>query len=262
MAWPARTFLVTGAAGGIGGALVDVLVQRGQAVTATDVDMDALASRRAQAGWSVDLAQSDALDVRNPEAWQRAVHHHRERFGPLDVLLNVAGTITGKPGVDTPPADVHRQVDVNLKGVVFGTQAAARAMTARGGGHVINFGSFSGLMPAPGVAIYSATKYAVRGFSLAMAEELRASGVAVTLVCTGTVETEMNLAQRRYIAEQGLRLPRDILRPYTVARAVLAPRVLQARPLELYVPALKGMAARVADLAPGAALAAMKLLGG
>ena len=74
--------------------------------------------------------------------------------------------------------DVHRHFDVNVKGVIFGTRAAAARMIPQGHGHVVNIASMAALAPIPGLALYSASKYAVRAFSLAAAEELRAHGVA------------------------------------------------------------------------------------
>ncbi len=91
--------------------------------------------------------------------------------------------------------DVELQIGVNLKGVIYGTREAARLMLRQPDlarrGHIVNIASLAALAPIPGLTVYSATKYAVRAFSLAAAEELRPLGIAVTVVCPDAVKTPM-----------------------------------------------------------------------
>ncbi len=87
--------------------------------------------------------------------------------------------------------DVDRLFDVNAKGVVYGTREAARRFVQRGGGHIVNVGSLAGLAPIPGLSLYVASKFAVRGFTLAVGTELAKQGVAVTLVMPDAVQTPM-----------------------------------------------------------------------
>jgi 3-oxoacyl-[acyl-carrier protein] reductase len=256
-----RTCLVAGAAGGIGGAVTAVALARGFQVLATDLDEHALARRATSAAWAAGPLELQGLDVRDADAWDSAVDAAEAAFGPLDLVVNAAGVVAGHAGADTPLDAIDLQIGVNLQGAVLATRAAARVMRPRGAGHIVHVASMAGLMPQPGFALYSATKYAVRAFSLAVAAELEPEGVAVTVVCPATVDTPMFAAQRAYCVARGVPVPERPMAPEVVARAILAPRVLRRRPRELWVPRSLGAAARLIDLVPGPALRAVALLG-
>ena len=238
--------LITGAAGGIGRALTSTLLDRGWSVAATDLDEEALARTARELDWPKERALLARLDVREAEAWERCVHEAESQNGPLTLGLNVAGCLIGGPALECGEEDVSLILDVNARGTILGSQALARAMRPRRRGHIINFGSMTALMPSPGFALYGASKYAVRGFSLALGEELRGSGIAVTLVSTGSVDTPMLAAQRA----AGHVDPDGLLSPQAVVRSVLSKRVLERRPRELYLPLGKGLVARSIDLWP------------
>jgi 3-oxoacyl-[acyl-carrier protein] reductase len=245
----ARRFVVTGCASGIGRHLADALLRRGESVLATDIELDALERAAAELGWPQERTRLQRLDVCDPDAWQAALETGVAVFGGLDVLLNVAGYLYPAWLHETPAEEVHRQLDINTKGVVFGTQTAARHMLARGSGHIVNIASLAALAPVPGLALYCASKYAVRAFSLAAAQELRPRGVAVTVVCPDAVQTPM-LDRQLGRDEAALTFsgPR-LLTVQDVERVVLG-RVLQRRPLEVFLPASRGWLARFADVFP------------
>ncbi|MBI3543840.1 MAG: SDR family NAD(P)-dependent oxidoreductase [Deltaproteobacteria bacterium] len=227
-------FVITGAAGGIGKHLAATLRARGATVVATDLQA------------SDGIRQ---LDVTKPDEWARLLDDVVRLHGRIDVLLNVAGYL--KPGWahEMPAVEVDRHFDVNVKGVVFGTQAAALRMVARGSGHVVNIASLAALMPVPGLALYSASKYAVRAFSIASDRELRPKGVAVSVVCPDAVRTPMLDLQKDYPqAEMTFSGPR-VLTVDDVTRVILE-RVLQTQPTEVFIPAWRGWAARVGDVFP------------
>lgn len=242
-------FLVTGAASGIGRRLVGDLAARGHRVMACDVDASALAARHEEDAWG-DAVRERAFDVRDPAAWERAVEACVDAWGGLDVLMNVAGVI--RPGwvVDASTEDVDLHFDVNVKGVVYGTRTGARVMTSQtGGGHIVNIASMASLAPIPGIGLYSASKYAVRGFSLAAAEELRDRGVAVTTVCPDAVRTPMLDLQVDYDeAALTFTAPR-FLDPADVSELILG-KVLTKRPLLISIPKSRAFLARLADLFP------------
>ena len=156
----AQTILLTGGASGIGQHLATALSGRGHRVLATDVNEKGLSDLSQTAA-----LQTHPLDVTSPDAWEKALDAAQKAFGPVDVLLNIAGFL--KPGFvhEIDERSVHLHLDVNVKGVVFGTHAAARRMVPRGAGHIVNFGSLASLAAVPGLSLYSASKFAVRGFS-------------------------------------------------------------------------------------------------
>lgn len=257
-----ETFVLTGCASGIGLCLADVLVARGDRVIATDVDLGALSAHVEAASWPAERAMVRELDVRDPTAWAAVLDEAVATFGRLDVLVNNAGYI--KPGwfLDSTAEEISRQIDVNTKGVMFGTHAAARIMVPQRRGHIINVGSFAALGPIPGIAVYCGSKYAVRGFSLAAAQELRPFGVHVTVVSPESVQTAMLDVEARHNASAIVFSAPKLLTVDDVARNIVA-RVLdrKRKPLEVRIPAWRGRMARLLDLLPrmGARLAVPRL---
>jgi 3-oxoacyl-[acyl-carrier protein] reductase len=133
--------------------------------------------------------------------------------------------------------------------VIHGTRAAAAVMVAQRAGHIVNMGSLAALAPVPGISLYSASKFAVRGFSLAAAEELRPHGVFVTVVCPDAVRTPMLDLQVGY-KEAALTFSGP--RALTVEEIgdVILRDVLVRRPREAIVPRTRGWLAKLASLAP------------
>lgn len=248
---PVLRFFVTGCASGIGRHLAGVLLAAGHQVFATDLDEAAL---RAHAGaWPTDRAHTHGLDVSQADAWELVFAEAVRTMGGVDVLCNVAGyLLPGRVG-DYTTEVVHRHFDVNTKGVVFGTQVAARHMRARGAGHIINIASLAALAPVPGIALYSASKYAVRGFSLAAAQELRQHGIAVTVICPDAVDTPMLDMQVDHDAAAMTFSGSRFLSVDDISTAILK-RALPKRPLEIYLPRSRALLARLADLFPRTAL--------
>jgi 3-oxoacyl-[acyl-carrier protein] reductase len=238
--------LVTGAASGIGAALTQRLVSRGHCVLALDIDVDGLRERYS----SDDAVVAGTLDVRDGAAWDRTVDAVAEQAGRLDFCFNVAGVI--RPGwVPSIEADdVDRVIDVNLKGVIHGTRAAARVMVQQGHGHIVNVASLAAMAPVPGLGVYVASKYGVRGFGLTAAHELRELGVFVTTVCPDAVDTPMLDAQ---VGEPAAALTfSGAPQPLTVDEVVdvIVGRVITDRPVEVALPMHRGMMARAGDLLP------------
>ncbi|MBI4563255.1 MAG: SDR family oxidoreductase [Planctomycetes bacterium] len=239
------SFLLTGCASGIGRHLAGVLLGRGDCVLATDVDLPALTKHAEAEGWARPRAEIAKLDVREPEDWNRVFRS----CGPIDVVMNIAGYLHSGWVHEANAEEVHRHLDINTKGVIFGTQAAARHMLPRGHGHIINVASMAALAPIHGMSLYSAAKYAVRGFSLAAAQELRPKGVYVTVVCPDSVATPLLDRQRNRDEAAMMFSCRRFLTVQDIARGILG-RVLRSKPVEWVIPASRGWLARFADVFP------------
>ena len=250
---PASRFFLTGCASGIGRHLADVLLAAGHQVFATDLDDAALRAHATASAWPADRAHTRRLDVTQAAAWDLVFAEAERVMGRVDVLINVAGYLLPGHVGEFDAEAVHRHLDVNSKGVIFGTHTAARHMLARRAGHIINIASLAALAPVAGISLYSASKYAVRGFSLAAAQELRPRGVAVTVVCPDAVQTPMLDLQLGYREAAMTFSGSKILRVEDIARAIVE-RVLPGRPLELYLPRSRALLARIADLLPGTTL--------
>ena len=172
-------------------------------------------------------------------------------FGRIDYLFNIAGVIEPAYTVDARLDDIDLHVDVNVKGTMIGTLLACRMMRRQGHGHIVNVASLTGVAPVAGLDIYSATKFAVRGFSLAAAHGLRDSGVRVSVVCPDLVDTPMMEHQLDYDASAlAFSGPRP-LRPDEVSRGLL--RTIDKGAMEVGLPWSRTWLARIGNLLPGAA---------
>ena len=244
MAW------VTGAANGIGRRLVGDLLAKGYRVAASDIAAEGLAAAATGDGWPDDRVEQIPLDVRSPQQWESGLARIQALWGCPDVLLNVAGVVKPARLLDATVEDYDLHFDVNVKGVVLGTQTAARAMVAHGGGHIINIGSLSGCVPIPGYTFYSPSKAAVRFFSLLLAEELAPRGVDVTVVSPDVVKTAMydiNLANADVVGAS--LTAKRFLETEEVSRIILDEGMVD-RPLERAIPKSRGLMLNVLDAFP------------
>lgn len=201
---------VTGAASGIGLEVARALVAQGARVALGDLDAVATEAAAAALGPS---AIGVRLDVSSPESFAAFLDHAESLLGPIDVLVNNAGVMWVGPFADEPLAAQRRQIEVNLLGVIRGTQLAATRMLARGAGHIVTVASAASKLAPPGEATYAATKHGVFGYLDAARAELRGSGVRVSVVMPGVVDT----ALAGGTASGAIRR----LRPAEVARAVV-----------------------------------------
>lgn len=244
-----KIFMVTGAASGIGLTLTRRLLVQGQRVCACDID----ASRLYEAHAGVDDAQLmlQTLDVRSSEQWQALVSEVKRQWQRIDVLCNIAGVLRDNWVADITAAEVDWHFDINTKGTIFGTQAVVPVMQAQKSGHIINIASLAALSPMPGLALYSASKFAVRAYSLAAAMELKAHGIAVTVVCPDAVQTPMLDKQKgREQAALTFSGRRRTLTPDDIVDAIMG-RVLEQRPFEIVLPFERGVLAKCSNAFPG-----------
>ncbi len=183
-----KVVAITGGARGIGKATAAALVSKGCRVAIGDLDLK-LAEQTAAAlgGGTVALA----LDVTDRASFARFLDEAEHQLGQVDVIINNAGIMPVTPFAQEGEDSVRRQVDINLHGVITGTQLAIERMEPRHDGHIVNIASQAGKAGIPGIATYSATKHAVVGLSEAVRAELRGSGVEVACVMPTVVNTEL-----------------------------------------------------------------------
>jgi NAD(P)-dependent dehydrogenase (short-subunit alcohol dehydrogenase family) len=183
-----KVVAITGGARGIGKATATALVRKGCRVAIGDLDR-ALAEQTAASlgGGTVALA----LDVTDRASFAKFLDEAERQLGPVDVVVNNAGIMPVTPFVEEGEDSVRRQIDINLHGVITGTQLAIERMRPRGHGQIVNIASQAGKGGVPGIATYSATKHAVVGLSEAVRLELRGSGLEVVCVMPTVVNTEL-----------------------------------------------------------------------
>jgi NAD(P)-dependent dehydrogenase (short-subunit alcohol dehydrogenase family) len=186
-----KVALITGATGGIGTATAELFAREGARLVLTDVareSLGALARRVEETGAEVATA---ALDVSSAREWDAVITTVRERFGRLDVLVNLAG-IVDWPGIEDTGEDAwDRVIDINQKGSWLGMKAAMPLLRATGNASVINTSSVLGIVGSGAAAAYTASKGAVRLLSKTAAVEYARRGVRVNSVHPGVIATPM-----------------------------------------------------------------------
>jgi NAD(P)-dependent dehydrogenase (short-subunit alcohol dehydrogenase family) len=186
-----KRVLITGGAGGIGAETAARFLEEGSSVVALDRDPVALERLRAH---SSALAGTVCADVSDPESVAQGFQQLDGQVGGLDILINNAGISIRHDFLDIPAQEWRQVIDVNLNGVFFVAQQAARRMLAGRGGVILNMGSTNGLMGYPYYADYNASKAGVIELTRSMALEL-APTVRVNAVCPGFILTPMQEAE-------------------------------------------------------------------
>ncbi|HEV7679617.1 MAG TPA: SDR family oxidoreductase [Candidatus Dormibacteraeota bacterium] len=184
-----RVALVTGAASGVGRALVMRLLAEGHSVVATDV--------QPIAGFDSTSVHTIQADVRDPEAMRSAAEAAVHHFGGLDTVAAVAGVVRFASVLDMPDADRDLVLGVNLIGVWNTVRAALPALLDRGeGGRVVVCASVQSVVGTAGLAAYTASKHAVVGFVKALALELAPYGITANAVSPASIDTPMATGER------------------------------------------------------------------
>ena len=183
-----KVVAITGGARGIGKATATALVRKGCRVAIGDLDL-ALAEKTAgELGGGTIALQ---LDVTDRSSFAHFLDEAERQLGPVDAVINNAGIMPVTPFEDESADSVQRQIDINLGGVITGTQLAIKRLRPRGGGYIVNIASQAGKSGLPGIATYSGTKHAVVGISEAVRAELRDTGIEVLCVMPTVVNTEL-----------------------------------------------------------------------
>jgi len=220
---PKRAVLITGAASGIGAATARLFAKHGWFVGIADIDAGAATALATELG--KEAATPITLDVRDDADWARAVAAFGQTSGGrLDALINNAGQLTAGPIEHTPADKLRAMVDINLTGAILGVQACLPLLKATPGARIVNVASITGLRALPEASVYSATKYALRGLSEALRDELAPDGVAVSTVYPAFTATAMMDAERGGVDDRLLqRLEAGGLKlyaPESIAKAI------------------------------------------
>jgi NADP-dependent 3-hydroxy acid dehydrogenase YdfG len=219
-----RVIAITGAGRGIGRATAQACVRAGMKVAIGDLDLPAAQQTAAELGHGAIALE---LNVVDRGSVGRFIDATEEALGPIDVFVNNAGIMPLSPFAAEADADAQRQVDINIHGVLHGMKEALARMLPRGRGQIVNIASTAGRVGFAGGATYSGTKHFVVGVSEAVRTELRGTGIEITCVMPGVVNTELGagLPQARFVGH---------IEAPAVADAIVA--ALRSPRFEVYVP--------------------------
>lgn len=186
-----KVAVVTGAGSGIGRALAVELARSGARLAISDVDVEGLGQAEALIRRIGAPVRADRLDVTEREAFLAYADSVNAHFGIVHQIYNIAGIAFLGDVEVSQFKDIEKVMDVDYWGVVNGTKAFLPHLIASGDGHVVNMSSMFGLFGVPGQAAYNSAKFAVRGFTEALRQEMAIAGhpVAVTVVHPGFVKT-------------------------------------------------------------------------
>jgi len=242
-----KVVVVTGSASGIGAETARHAAQQGADLVLADINEEGLNRRLADLAPVSSRAVAVQTDVRLLGSWRNLLKGSVQAFRKVDVLVNCAGVTLPGPADELSEEEVRRQVEVNLLGTVYGTQVFLAHFRRQGSGHLIHVASLGGIVPMPGEAVYCATKFAVRGFCLALALELRGTPIKVSVVCPDSVETPQ-LRQEALQGGSSLSFVGALLQPSDVARAIVRTMLRPKR--EVLVPRTGGFLSKVMSFSP------------
>jgi NAD(P)-dependent dehydrogenase (short-subunit alcohol dehydrogenase family) len=219
-----KVVAITGGARGIGRATAAALVGKGCRVAIGDLDLEPAEKAATELGGGTIALQ---LDVTDRASFAGFLDEAERRLGPLDVLVNNAGIMPVTPIAEESDESIRRQLDINVYGLIAGTQLAIERMRPRRSGHVVNIASSAGKAGVPGIATYSGTKHFVVGFTEAVRAEHSDDGIEFSYVMPITVNTQLI---------EGLQDQRGVKRvePEDVAREIVD--ALETGKVDVYVP--------------------------
>ncbi|WP_291292236.1 SDR family oxidoreductase [Enterococcus sp.] len=243
-----KVVVVTGGSAGLGeqicyeaakrGAIVVICARRSQLINKVKEECMALSGKPAYAF---------QLDIADPESVENLVASIRQKVGIVDILVNNAGFGVFQEFTQMPTETIRSMFEVNVLGMMVLTQQIALEMVDQGSGHIINVASMAGKIATPKTAVYSATKFAVLGFSNALRLELKPLGIHVTTVNPGPIETaffDQADPSGSYLASLGT----FVLDPTKLAKTIVKAMIRPKR--EINRPQVMGIAAKFYTLFP------------
>lgn len=247
--------VVTGGGRGIGLAIAARLAAAGHRVVITDIDGEAAAKTAREIGRGAVGMQQDVRDIDG----HREVATRAAALGELTIWVNNAGILIAGDGWTHEDGELAAILDINIRGVLAGSNAAVQAMGAKGG-RILNIASISALAPVPGLAVYAATKAAVLSFTTSLQGDLDHAGlpIRVKALCPDVVGTQMVSDRAGDPGAAMLFAGPKPLDADAVAKAGLD--LLESRQMFSVVPRWRGVVARTSDVAPTLGLAALALM--
>ena len=240
-----KTVIVTGASAGVGAEVARAFAASGARVMLVARGKDGL-NAVAEELEAITKVDTCALDVSDADACRELIKRTLHEFGSLHVLVNNAGAHHRGPFETIDTDQIAQMVDVNLRAPLVLGRLALEPMRESGGGAIVNVASIAGTTPVPGSAVYSATKFGLRAWTLAMAEELRGSTIHVGAVSPGPIDTGFIMSDIDGVSDLTFSQPMSTAEE--VANAVL--RVAAGERVDIKMPFVSGVLGDLGYLIP------------
>lgn len=201
-----KVTFITGGAMGLGLSMAEAFVREGAKVVLGDIDEAALSIAEARIKALQGRVATVKCDVTDRNSVRAAALKAVEAFGKVHITVNNAGVAAGGPIGSVPERDWDWIIDVNLKGIVYGTETFVPLIKSHGeGGHIINVASMAGMVSPPNLEPYCATKFAVVAMSEGWGAQLAPLGIGVSVLCPGFVKTRIHESRRNKQPKYGSR---------------------------------------------------------
>lgn len=235
-----KIILVAGASGGIGSSVASWLSDSDSNVIAvynkTHPDL--------QINSNISLIKADLTKA---DEWDRVLHFAFQKYGKLDVLINCTGVLIPGDFLNHTEEQITEMININFCSVIIGTQKTLQLMKRQGFGHIINIGSIGGIIPMPYSTVYSAAKFALRGFTHSLVQELKDSKIFVSLVSPGPVNTQM-LEEEADHYKTSIAFLNKALKPEKVADSII--KIINKPKTETIIPSRLSFPSRAVFLFP------------
>ncbi len=235
-----KVIVVTGGSGGIGSAIVNKLASY-------DAKVCAVYHRNITTNYYDKSICWFQVDITKIEEIDKLLTFTLQKYGKIDILINCAGCLEPGEFSSLDGNQISNMIDVNLTSTLTLTHKVLSVMKNQRSGHIINIGSLGGIVPMPYSSVYSATKFALRGFSFAVAEELKGTGVNLSLLTPGSVITKM-LDYEAQSDNSAISFVSKPISPMKVADAVL--KVVQKPVIEKIIPRSQSLGSKLLVFSP------------
>lgn len=242
-----KSVFVTGAARGIGKHLSSCFYKKGYFVWLADIVISELEAYTKS--WESDSFEIVSLDVSNKSNWELIEKKLQNSFHSPQIWINNAGVVSPNYISEITFQSIDYQIDVNLKGVMYGTKVASNILKKTGNGHIINIASLAGVAPINGLSEYSASKFGVRAFSLSLVEDLKKLGILISVICPDLVNTQMLTDQLTNQAAALTFSGTHVLNVSDIETAVFD-KALGKKKIEILVPNSRGLLAKIGNFSP------------
>jgi len=212
-----KVVVIAGGSGGIGSETVKMFHQNGAKVV--------IISRNPNKQYHIKKTHDEnifylAYDLQKSESWQNALEQILGKFKRIDILINCLGILIPGSFEKLNQTAALRMIDTNISSMIISTKKMLDIMNKQESGIIINIGSLGGIVPMPYEAVYCATKFALRGFTLSLAEELRGSNIDICLISPGPVKTNL-LATEAKDDYSTITFISDPIEPNKVAKVIV-----------------------------------------